>query len=39
MCHLGCRPYGVMESFIVSVLMRVVKVFRDITYVIIILYS
>jgi hypothetical protein len=39
MCHLVCRPYGVMESSTVSISLGVIKVFRDITYVIIILYS
>jgi hypothetical protein len=38
-CCPGCRSCGVMESSTVSVSLRVAIVFRDITYVIIILYS
>jgi hypothetical protein len=34
----GCHSSGVMESSIVSFMLRVIIVFRDITYVIIILY-
>jgi hypothetical protein len=39
MCSLGCRSYGVMESSVVPFSLRVVIVFRDIIYVIIILHS
>jgi hypothetical protein len=39
MCYPDCRSYGVMESSVVSLRLRVVIVFRDIIYVIIILYS
>jgi hypothetical protein len=39
MCHLGCHSYGVMESSTVPFHLRVVLVFRDIMFVIIILYS
>jgi hypothetical protein len=39
MCYPGCRSCGVMESSAVSLWLRVVIVFRDISYVIIILYS
>jgi hypothetical protein len=39
MCHPGCRSYGVMESSDVSLRLRVILVFRDINYVIIVLYS
>jgi hypothetical protein len=35
----GCRSYGVMESSAIPFHLRVVKVFRDIIYVIILLYS
>jgi hypothetical protein len=39
MCCPGCRSCGVMESFTISFRLRVIIVFRDIIYVIIILYS
>jgi hypothetical protein len=35
----GCHSYGVIESFAVPFRMKVILVFRDIIYVIIILYS
>jgi hypothetical protein len=39
MCCPGCRSYGVMESSAISLRLRVIIVFRDIIFVIIILYS
>jgi hypothetical protein len=39
MCCPGCHSCGVMESSAVPFRLRVVIVFRDIIYVIIILYS
>jgi hypothetical protein len=39
MCCPGCHSCGVMESSVVPFRLRVVIVFRDIIYVIIILYS
>jgi hypothetical protein len=38
-CCPGCRSCGVMEFSVVSLRLRVVIVFRDIIYEIIILYS
>jgi hypothetical protein len=35
----GCSSYGVMESFVVPFCKKVILVFRDIIYVINILYS
>jgi hypothetical protein len=39
MCYPGCCSYGIMESSDVPLRERVVLVFRDIVYVINILYS
>jgi hypothetical protein len=39
MCYLGCHSYGVMESSAIQFHLRVTLVFRDIIYVINILYS
>jgi hypothetical protein len=38
-CWSGCRSCGVMESSAIPFRLRVILVFRDIIYVIIILYS
>jgi hypothetical protein len=38
-CSPSCRPCGVMKSSALSLHLRVIIVFRDIIYVIIILYS
>jgi hypothetical protein len=39
MCCSGCCSCGVIESFVVLFRLRVIIVFRNIIYVIIILYS
>jgi hypothetical protein len=39
MCCPSCHSYGVMESSVVPFLLRIILVFKDIIYVINILYT
>jgi hypothetical protein len=39
MCYPGCSSYDVMESSVILVSLRVILVFKDIIYVVNILYT